>query len=212
MKTAFVCWRPYQVFNSINLRMNMAVNTETCDLFLDDIPSLRKYKENIVNSGIFNNVYTYSVREIDHSSKLISLLQTLSDFIFCKNRIDKYLGTKNIKPFDYDEIVASGWDTFFVEMANANKHAKIIMVEDGTATYRMSDEREYIGGVYLKACKILKSIFHCGPLSVDVKCLYVNDLNMVTQKWPYPVCETPKLDVDVVKLTKLRVLSWWIFL
>ncbi len=48
MKCAYICWRPYQVFNALNLLYSDVEDSKNdSDLYIQDLPIMKNYVEQI---------------------------------------------------------------------------------------------------------------------------------------------------------------------
>lgn len=207
MKSAFVCWRPYQVFNAINMVVNNIEDTyNECDIFIQNIPSLFCIYEKLKKIGIFNNVYLFD--ELNKGgSDSISLFLKLKiffkrtfNFIFKKRALKKNCKEYKEDSFvnKYEKIFASGWISFFIELCNVNKNAKVLLFEDGTGSY-FFDQIDSLN----KKRKIyytILSFFNAGPLKVKLDCLYVYQPSLILNKRKYEINTMPSLSREVLDI------------
>ena len=207
MKAAFVCFRPYQVFNAINMVYHNIEQTKgRSDLYVQDLPALKAMVPHLASLGVFENVYVFS--ELNHGDKAnvgrkqqtkIYLVRT-KNFIFAHSALKKNCYTKPEGGFrQYDLILASGWISFFIELANCNPKARVVLFEDGTANY-VYDQIASLAPIRKKYYGFLKKVFNKGPLCMTVSALYVNNPGMMIGTRPYPVYPLGEYDDGLLDL------------
>lgn len=200
MRAAFVCWRPYQVFNAINMVYNNTEGTrENSDLYIQDLPALKKIVPHLEKLGLFRNIYLFS--ELNHGDTTdIGALQQLKiyavrtwNFVFAHSALKRNCqGTPEDGFKQYDLLLASGWISFFIELANCNPNARVVLFEDGTGTY-VSDQIETLPSIRRKYYGLLQKVFHKGPFCVDISALYVYDPALMVGQRKYPVRQLEKI-------------------
>ena len=170
MKIAFVCWRPLEVFTTINIVMSEKLHN--VDIYVQASPYLTVYKDGLEKIGLFAKIVWF--RDYDYKSKYIHI-QSRMGYMFpsfeLTHQTDSYIPVN-----DYDVIYSSGWNHFFIALANYNKQAKIAIFEDGTGAYFPTNYLTRINRSKLEQ-KIL-SLFGRGILSVriDVIKVYLPEL------------------------------------
>lgn len=191
MRTLIVCWRPYQLFNAINLVANNVEGIKgNCDIFLSNTPAMLALEEKVLSTGLFNHVGIYEGLEGKNTiTKIRGRLQTaLSIF---PRLAEKHF---TIKAFDncykYDLIFATGYAPFFVRMVNINPNARVILFEDGTSHYINAEI-----GMYQKSKmqRFLKKVFKKGILTVNPEKIYVYRPDMVINNAGSTFCRLPDL-------------------
>lgn len=198
MKSAFVCWTPYQLMNTLNfVAHDVNESKKNADIFLIGYDSVVGYINGIKDCGLFSNVtlinpYCYENSLIGHVKKTV-------DIIFPKRSIKN-----KIYNFDmhylmtYNYIYASGWDKFFVNLSNINPKAQIILLEDGMASYLGDFREREMSALY----KLVNRLSKKGPLSIDVNQIYLYDLKLAVENNMYPVSKLPSIDEKSLELIK----------
>ena len=77
MNVALFCWRPYQVFNSINIvKNNIEGSRGNTTLFVYDYPILEELNEGLKDSGLFKDVVILHCHQEsgDHLQKFLGQL------------------------------------------------------------------------------------------------------------------------------------------
>lgn len=203
MNCAVICWRPYQVFNAINLLLNDVENSKgNSDLFIQDIPIMHNIASEIGKIGCFRNIYTFTENNrgdgvgITHLKMARIYAMRTRDFIAPKHAIKR--NCSQIKEFVgvYDVIMCSGWISFSMEFVNCNPKAKLVLFEDGSGNY-VNDLIENMPCIQKIYYSLLKAIFKKGPLVAKVNSMYVYEPSAMTVKRKYPVYGMPKINDDV---------------
>ncbi len=199
MNCAFICWRPYQIFNALNLVYNDVEGTRgNSDLYIQDLPIMQDLAERIARLGCFKNIYVFEEKNRGDGVGVTPLkmagiyaMRTVN-FIAPVRAIKK--NCPEIKEFRhaYDAILCSGWISFSMELANCNPGAKIILFEDGSGNY-VNDLIENMPRVHRAYYGLLKTFFGRGPLVIKVACMYVYEPGSMAVKRKYPVKAMPKI-------------------
>ena len=200
MKCAFVCWRPFQIFNSINFIYHDIENTkENSDIFILDIPDNIKCLKGLNDIHLFKNIYLFSKK--NEKNELKARIQLFKDYMFPYKAITRDLTqeSKNIKLNNYEIIIGSGFLGFFLHLIELNKKARVIFLEDGMISYQ-GDERIVRKKRILNV--VLNKIFHKGDLCVSIESLYLNNVNFKATYYPYPTKPMPEIDKETLKLLK----------
>lgn len=200
MKSAFVCWRPFQIFNSINFIYHDFENTkENSDIFILDIQDNVKCLNKLNEVALFKNIYLF--KKVKIKNKLKTRVQLFKDYFFPQKAVlrDLIMGKKEIVLDEYDILIGSGFLGFFLYLTEINKNAKIIFLEDGMISYQ-GDERklrkETLANVFLSR------FFHKGDLCLSIESLYLNNIKLKADEYPYMVKEMPYLDVNTIRLLR----------
>lgn len=189
MKTAMVCWRPYQLFNAVRYMVtNKKIADDIFDLYIVDIPAVHDYIERVIREKCFTNVYV--LKELSGNNWLNRIRRTVG-FLFPKKMILKHLCVDKYENIKYDRLISSGWHHYFVDLCEINSSAEIILLEDGTITY-IGDERKQ--PYNYKKYKLMFDITKKGPLSINVSSLYINNINLLENNYDYPVVNMPEVD------------------
>lgn len=189
MRTAIVCWRPYQLFNAMRFVLwKRTCNTDSFDLYIVDIPAVHDYIERIKEEDCFSNVYVLTEKK---GNSVINRVTRVLGFLFPKKMFLKHLCSTENVDIQYDRVIATGWHHLFVDLCEINSNAEVVLLEDGTITY-IGDERKQ--PYNYKKYKLLYSITKKGPLSIDVSALYVNNLSLLSCEYEYSVFNMPEID------------------
>lgn len=192
MNMAFVCWRPYQILNVLNLithNVEDISENDTLDLYIKNLPSILVLREYLENSGIFSNIYLFCDPEKSHNPfKRNEFLRPEKNIkIVCPDASEKNFVGK------YNKIFSAGWDRFAVKLINVNPYAEVILYEEGTANYI----RDFIPG-FSNAQKFkfyfLNKFHNKGPFAVHVSSMYVYAPELMLVKRKYPVYKMPEAD------------------
>lgn len=203
MKCAFICWRPYQIFNAINLLYNNVEDTKgNSDIYIQDIPAMTKLIPEISKLGCFNHIYTYTEKNRGDGVGITPLkmagiyaMRTVS-FIAPKRAIKKNCPQIQAFAGEYDVILCSGWISFSMEFANCNPNAKFILFEDGAGNY-VSNIIENLPLKEKAYYSILKGFFKKGPLVIKVTGMYVYEPSAMAVSRKYPVYAMPKITEEI---------------
>ncbi len=121
MGNAFICWRPYQVFNAINIVKNNVENSScNSDLYIQDIDLMLSLKDNIEALNLFSNIYIFHEENrgdgvgISNADMMRIYVKRAYNFITPKKAIKKACVGFNDEFFlkRYDKIFCSGWISF----------------------------------------------------------------------------------------------------
>lgn len=199
MKCAFVCWRPYQVLNSVNFILN---NVEECaensDLFLQNIPSLSELTDNLSKAGLFRNVFLFDEKNrgdgsnVSKSKMFFLYLVKTKDFLFPGRAIKK--NCQKIDNFrnQYDKVFSSGWISFNTELINCNRRAEVVMFEDGFSSY-VNNELSSLSKPKKIYFNILNRLFKKGLFSFSVDRLYVYNPDAIIIKRNVLIKKMPEI-------------------
>ncbi len=201
MRIAVVCWRPYQVFNAIRIITSGIIGKKNqYDLYIQNLQSLLILRKKLFKVELFKHVYTFEEKTQGHTTLI--RLKRIINYIFCYQALkqDDLSGVEHSYTH-YDIIIAAGWASYFVELVNANPKAMVYMFEDGTAVF-FGDERFHMAKSHAILYKVLNALFKRGPFSVNVDRIYVNNYNMIKDKFHYKVFEIPKIDVEQARVLK----------
>lgn len=169
----FVCWTPYQVFNAINFVMNDVEGARgNTDIYIyHDFGNSRKLSEALKRADIFCHVYdieVYDKRKKIWYSKFSKIKRLLMPYSTVRHFLRADI---DVRKQGYKTLVISGNNLFSINMYNCIKGLEVCFIDDGTGTY-FGDLRERdITLLY----KIFNKLFGRGPMSYDVKKLYINN-------------------------------------
>lgn len=199
MNCAFICWRPYQIFNSLNLVYNDVEGTAgNSDLYIQDLPIMKNLAERIAQLGCFKNIYVFKEKNRGDGVGVTPLkmagiyaMRTVN-FIAPVRAIKK--NCPEIREFSnvYDVILCSGWISFSMELSNCNPRAKVVLFEDGSGNY-VNDLIENMPRTQRVYYGFLKTFFGRGPLVIKVDSMYVYEPAAMAVKRKYPVKAMPKI-------------------
>lgn len=200
MKCAFVCWRPFQIFNAVNFIYHNYEGTQfISDIFILDITDNLNCIEGLKNCGLFKNIIVFSKKiwKNDWTTRLGIFL----DYMYPKHALLRDIVSKeNLSLYkEYDLLIGSGYLGFFVYLVELNPNAKVVLLEDGLISYQ-GDERLLRKNTLQN--KILSKLFHKGNLCVAIECLYLNNIGLRADFYPYPVKELPSIDEDTIIILK----------
>lgn len=205
MRVAFVCWRPYQVFNAVRIIHGKTFPSKCVyDLYIQNLPSLLKLKERLLETGIFESIHVIVDRTDGHG--LVAQFRRTINLLFPRYSVrkdDVSCEKHNCDNYDnYDIVMGSGWLSYFVNLANVNTKAKVYMFEDGTATYYGDERTNLISKKRVSSFKRMNRIFSKGPFSVNVDRIYVNNKRLVEGLFSYDVYDMPRIDSDMLRTLK----------
>ena len=194
IRTVFICWRPYQIFNAINMVINNVEGIKgNSDIFISDLPAVLKYKDELVKTNIFSHVGVFN--EEGKKGRWKCFLDMAFPYISMQfDALQKYPHWRK-----YDIIVASGFHSFFIRMANINKKAKVIFMEDGMASYLNIDIDKFHSS---KFHRILKILFNTGIHVINIQKIYVYFPELISQKYHIQIGRLPQISVLAFKIVK----------
>lgn len=200
MKYAFVCWRPYQVFNTINIVYNGLENIskdDLIDLYILKTDSMKSIYNQLSESDLFSNLYYFDYDE--DISKRKEYIYSFFAYLFPKFFVRKSICNKEnqIEFNKYNMIFASGWLPFFVCLAECNKNAKIIFFEDGFATY-LGTDNPYSGGSVMN--KLFYFFTKKGKKSILIDKAYVYAPELVEGFLKDRVFKLPSIDNQLYRI------------
>lgn len=193
MKTACVCWTPYQIFNIVNfIEQNMEQIKGTCDLYIIDMKALQGIKNKLEREQIFENIYI--VKNYKEKYYILDRFEKMIDIVFPKRALkSKLLVKQKIKFDNYSKIISSGWNKYFISLVAVNPNAKVILLEDGTGSYLGDFRDKEMPLTY----KLLNKITNKGALSVNVAIEYLYEKELMSGVTTYPISTMPKVNNEV---------------
>ncbi len=192
MRVLFVCWRPYQLFNAINIVSNNVENTYgNSDLFISDLPSLLAVKDKIRDTKLFNNIGVYDDLYGDDIVSRLERIFAIPITILSRFTVRHFIKEGNFPDLKYDLLFGSGYSHFFTRMVNANPDARVIFLEDGIGHYLNYEKRIYSK---LKSERFLYRFFRKGVLSINPEKRYVYRPDMVNKTTNDVFCKMPDLN------------------
>lgn len=168
----FVCWTPYQIFNAINFVENNIENSKNkSDLFIyHEFPESEQLAKQIRNAKIFSHVY--DVEEYDKKKVWYSKMNKVKRLMFPYMTIKKYLHSDiDVREQGYETLIISGNNLFSVNLYNAISNLKVYFIDDGLGSYFGDMRIDGMTRLYYWFNKYFKR----GPLSYDIKKMYVNN-------------------------------------
>jgi hypothetical protein len=189
LRTAFICYRGFQVLNCINFVYNNIRDTAgSSDIYIvDEFFDDKAIADRLRETGIFNNVIL--VQDIPDRS--LSLNRHLGQ-IFPKKYLQYRLGLEKELLADYLQLVTCGWNKLFIRYAEflQGKDIKTFFLDDGIVSYIGNmRHNEYRGLINKK----IKPFFGKGPYSIKIDGLYLNNINQNQSTMIEHVAELPKL-------------------
>lgn len=198
----FVCWTPYQVLNAMNFVLSDVEGAKgNADIYIyHDFSASEKLSEALKNSGIFNNVYdveVYDKRRKIWYSKFAKIKRLLMPYSTIKHFLKADI---DVRKQGYKTLIIAGNNLFSINMYNAIKGLQVYFIDDGNGTY-IGDMRERdITLIY----KIFNIIFNRGPMSYDVKKLYVNNKDACRSTICKNMIQLPRLSADSEVLERAK--------
>ncbi|MEA5092082.1 hypothetical protein SDC9_12875 [bioreactor metagenome] len=189
MRTAFICYRGFQVLNCINFVYNNIRGTAgSSDIYIvDEFFDDKDIAERLRKTAIFNKVIL--VKDIPDRS--LSFNRHFGQ-VLPKKYLQYRLGLKKEPISDYKQLVTCGWNKLFIRYAEflKGKDIKIIFLDDGIVSYvgNMRDN-EYPGLINKK----IKPFFGKGAHSIKIDELYLNNIAQNQSSMVDHVRELPKL-------------------
>lgn len=184
---AIVCWRPYQIFNAVNLCLaSSEFKYAEIDLYLMNVSCVTNVLDNLRKVGIFRDIYLYD--DYSRRNYILDRLIKIVDICLPKVAISRRTIGKRSR-VKYDIIAASGWEKYFVSMVAVNKNCKVVMFEDGMGSY-LGDQRDI---EMPPSYKLLNRVTTKGPMSVKVEKLYLNRKGIELGERSYEVVNSPEL-------------------
>ncbi|MCR5768060.1 MAG: alpha-2,8-polysialyltransferase family protein [Lachnospiraceae bacterium] len=177
MKVALFCWRPYHVFNAINIVSNDVEHSKgNTTLFLFDYPVLVKMVEALTKSRLFEEVIVVkNNRESgDHAKKLLGQF---------KSKFSNYLtieGERRNFSNCFNTIMASSFNIDLIEMIDINKKARICIYEDGVNSYSSDANFNHLNPKFRLLRKVL--LKDLNKIKVDTKYFYSPEILSYTSK------------------------------
>ena len=169
----FVCWTPYQIFNAVNFVLSDVEGSRgNADIYVyHDFGNSRALSEALKKSGVFNNVYDikcYDKRRKLWYSKFLKFQRLLMPYSTIRRFLEADIDVRNK---GYKTLLISGNNLFSINMYNSIKGLQVYFTDDGTGTYFGDTRERDITLIY----KIFNKLFNRGPMSYDVKKLYINN-------------------------------------
>lgn len=197
----FICWRPYQIFNTVNFVKNNLENCATNSdiiIYLDFI-NANKIAEKIIKEDLFNNVYKISKFHGTKKQNLMERIKILFYFIFPCRTLKKYSNnTFDISKKEYHYIIASGWQYVFQIICGYFKKAHTYFLEDGTQTY-FKNEIGYNSRNTI-ASKMMKNFFNKGVETINIEKIFVNNFQFLDIQNTICREQLPYLTSDLLEL------------
>lgn len=205
-RCAIVCTTQYQILMAIKYVMTDVHSSNTAyDLYvMNTFVNADEIISNLKKIDLFENVYEvkniYNLEKNRFKSDFKKVLMLL----FPERTIKKLLYDKNENLKNYDIVVASGWNYFFIDLVEINE-AKVIMIEDGLASYSGEFRDAEISKRYYFFEKIVKK----GAHQIHPEFLYLNSKNFLSGKFEYPVYNFPPIeDMDKYENIAFSVFSY----
>lgn len=168
----FVCWTPYQIFNAINFVENNVENSKNnSDLFIyHEFQGSEQLVKQIAELNIFSHVY--NVEEYDKRKVWYSKFNKVKRLLCPKMTIKRYLREDiDVRQQGYKTLIISGNNLFSVNLYNAVKNLAVYFIDDGLGSYFGDMRIDDMTKLYYWFNKC----FNRGPLSYDIKKMYVNN-------------------------------------
>ena len=191
MNTLIYCCTVYQLFNAVNIRLNL-LKEDSVDLLLADyLPDAELLMERAKKSGVFDNVYltrSFSVarQQYPHTRKTVYAYR-----IFPKQILKQ---TGFIPEARYDRFYFATFDDYisflFLLLHGRNKNLECACFEDGGTTYMQTDQS--VNGVEQRLYRWLR-ILPLGMVKVPV---LVYEPELMTFDRGAPVRAIPKIRAE----------------
>lgn len=195
----FVCWTPYQIFNAVNfVTNNVEGSKDNADIYIyHEFNGSEKISKCLKEKNIFSNVY--DVEQYDKKRVWYSGFNKVKRLFFPELTIKRYLKENvDMKAKRYKTLVISGNNLFSVNLYNVIKNLTVYFIDDGIGSY-FGDMR---ADDMTLAYRVFNEIFHKGPLSYDVKKIYVNNREICKTKICDNIVQLPQIDRNA-EITKI---------
>ena len=149
------------------------------DIFLSD--TMQKYSLDLNSFPLRSNICYF--QEHIHGRR-----QRIRKFICLGSELKKDLNLPDLK--NYDRIVGTGYNQFFIRLCNYNPDAEIILLEDGIGTYMNEQKHQYQKSIFYKMLGLL----HRGPLSLAFSKLYCYHPEIMCIQNAFPTAALPFLN------------------
>ncbi|MBQ4037093.1 MAG: hypothetical protein IJC84_03110 [Clostridia bacterium] len=169
----FVCWTPYQIFNAINFVLSDVEGARgNADIYIyHDFRNSEAFSRKLKDSGIFCHVYDVSI--YDKRRKIwYSKFNKIKRLLMPYHTIRRYLRADiDVRKQGYKTLVVAGNNLFAINLYSCIKDLQVYFIDDGTGSY-WGDIRQ---AGYTFLYRIFDRVFHRGPMSYDIKKLYINN-------------------------------------
>lgn len=197
----FVCWTPYQIFNAINFVLNNVEDSKgNADIYIyHEFGDAEKISSRLKELGIFCHVY--DVEAYDKGRVWYSKFNKIKRLLCPYMTIKRYLRAEiDVRKQGYKTLVISGNNLFSVNLYNAIEGLQVYFIDDGIGSYFGDMRADDMTTLY----RVFNKIFKRGPLSYDVKKIYVNNKSICRTLICENVCQLPTLqfDSDVLKMVE----------
>lgn len=197
-----LCNSVYQVMMGIHLVMTHYKNDKVDIIVSDTIKDYEDISKRIKATNLFNQVLTGRIKTYSYYEEpKISILKKCYFNMFPYRKITQYVNLKN----SYDTVLFSSLNRFSKLLINVlknnklhspigNKKIRLILYEDGTATYSKIYEERYYNKKFSTFTAILKSIiFHKISIYGNIDELLVFEPSLICWKPPFPIKAIAKL-------------------
>lgn len=195
MRVAIFCWRPYHVYSAINIVKNNLENTRgNTTLFLYDYANLVQLKNEIENSGLFNEVVIIKDYK-PHGQYLQKMVGLFFPQKALKYHVEPYIASDSKHYYNkvgaFDKIITTSCNIILFHFIRLNNKAQIILFEDGTLSY-VSNEFDHAINLHYKRIKwLLRNIIRSN--SIIAKYVYEPQLVFANG---YVLKKLPMIDHD----------------
>ena len=189
----FVCWTPYQIFNAINFVLNNVENSrDNADIYIyHEFGDAEKISSELKKLGIFCHVY--DVEAYDKGRVWYSKFSKIKRLLCPYITIKKYLRCNiDVRKQGYKTLVISGNNLFSVNLYNAIKDLQVYFIDDGIGSYFGDMRADDMTMLY----RVFNKVFKRGPLSYDVKKIFVNNKAICKTLICENLCQLPALQSD----------------
>ena len=197
----FVCWTPYQIFNAINFVLSDVEGAKgNTDIYIyHDFRNSQVISEAVKKADIFSHVYDVEI--YDKKRKIwYSKFNKIKRLLMPYSTVKRYLLSDiDVRKQGYKTLVVSGNNLFAINLYNCIKDMQVYFIDDGIGTY-FGDIRESVTLLY----KIFDKLFKRGPLSYDVKKLYVNNKKVCNSTMSDEIVQLPAIENDSIVEAKTK--------
>ncbi len=195
MEVALFCWRPYHIFNAINIVSNDVEHSSgNTTLFLFDYSVLTQSLDRLISSCLFKDIVIVNNNNEsgDHVKKFVGQIRSK----FCASRTIN--GEKKNYTDFFDTILASSFNIDLLEMVDINKRARICIFEDGINSYCSDSNFGHLNPKFHFIRKLLGKKLN----TIEVNAKYFYAPEMVTYLSDSEFFELPKINTETFELEK----------
>lgn len=136
----FICETEYQILNTVkyvlgNIYEEFGEEQVNTDIYINVIRRISpEVVNNIMNAGVFSNVYTYSYKSIEYDRGISGYIYKINKFVNPKKYVISLCEDIDVTK-KYDYIYIAFHSPFVYAMSLTYKRSQIRFIDDGLATY-----------------------------------------------------------------------------